>query len=223
MSSQELYREVDLLGYLPEYLHYYKELEVMAGVEKPELESLFNELRYVRGNQYILSCDLVGIERFEKLLGLKVKKSEDLESRRARVLVKWMEDIPYTYETLEMQLEALCGVDGFEMELFNDIYYLKVLVRLSSMSRFEEVQKLLARIVPCNLTLNAFIDFNKYKLVKPFMYKEVGKFTFKELREKEIVVDEYLHRHSEYVGCAYSGLSVVSYGVVRRKGEWYSE
>ncbi len=223
MENSDYIREVDLLGYLPQYLKSYKELKEVFKVEEPEIVSLFKELGVIRANQYICTADELGIDRFEGILGLLVNKNEDLETRRARVLVKWLEDIPYTFETLVVQLESLCGVDGFEMTLDNESYYLEVLVRLAALDRFSEVQSLLSRVVPCNLTVNAFVDFNKYKLFKPFMYKEIGKFTFKELREKVINVDDYLHRFSDYIGETYGELGVFRFGELRRKGEWFSE
>ncbi len=223
MENREYIREVDLLGYLPQYLKSYKELNEIFKVEEPEVEILFKKLGSLRSNQFISTADAVGIDKFEGLLGLLVNKKEDLETRKTRVLVKWLEDIPYTYEVLEAQLIRICGVDGFAMTLVANSYYLEVLVKLVAIERFEEVEKLLSRIVPCNLTVNAYIDFNRYRLFKAFMYKEIGKFTFKELREKVIDVDEYLHRFRDYIGDTYGELSVVSFGKFRRKGEWFSE
>ncbi len=132
-----------------------------------------------------------------------------------------MQDIPYTYETLEMQLNSLCGVDGFELFLDNDSYYLEVLVKLVSKDRFEDIKRFLNSVVPCNLTVNVFVDYNKYMIFKPFMYKEVSKFTWKELREKIIDVDDYLYKHCEYRELTNFEISELNYGNVRRKGEWF--
>ncbi len=221
MSNSENYREVDLLGYLPTYLQSYNEFKVLANVEEPEIESLFNELQVVRNNQFINSCDEVGIEKFEKLLDIGVNKNDALETRKARVLVKWLQDIPYTYETLGTQLSSLCGVDGFEMTLDNEKYYLEVLVRLVAKERLEDVKALLGRVAPCNLDINTFIDYNRHEKFKPFMYKEIGKFSYNDLREKIIDVDEYLNRNNRYNEVTYLETKELSYDELRRNGDWY--
>ncbi len=101
MSSLN-YRDVNLLSYLPTYLKSYKEFKVLAEAEGPEIETVFNELNIIRSNQFINSCDEEGIEKFEDLIGISVNKNDNLETRKARVLIRWVQDIPYTYETLEM-------------------------------------------------------------------------------------------------------------------------
>ncbi len=221
--SSEKYREVNLLEYLPQYLQEYRELKVISEVEKPELESLFTELDLLGKRQFISTCDEVGIEKFEKLLGLPTIKGEKLESRKARVMVRWLEDIPYTFETLEKQLEQLCGVDGYITTLDNKAYFLEVLVKLNVKERFEDVQQLLSRIVPCNIRINTFIDYNKYITFKPFMYKEVGRFTHKELRERVIEIDKYLNKNGDYVEVNYLYLVEFTNRDLRRKGEWYGK
>ncbi len=184
LLSSENYRNVDLLGYLPTYLQNYNEFKILAEVEEPELESLFNELRVVRNNQFINSCDELGVERFEKLLGIGVNKNDALETRRARVLVKWLQDIPYTFETLEKQLDNLCGSFGYSMTLLQEIYQLDVAVSLAYRGLYNEVQEVLNRIVPCNLVINLYVDYNKHGTLKPITHSELGNLTNKELRER---------------------------------------
>ncbi len=217
-----MYREVDLLSYLPLYVQNYREIQKIMESEKPEVEGLFQELYTLRQNQYILTCDEVGIERFEKLLGIVPFKSEELEKRRAKVLLAWVTDLPFTYETLEVQLTSLLTKEGFKMALYNDIYRLDVCISLFQKGMYDEVVKLLKWVVPCNIGLNPYIDYNKHRLFRPFMHKELGKFTHSELREKVIEVDEYLHKNNEYEKVKYSDLKVFDNHLLRRKGDWYS-
>ncbi len=223
MASEVLYREVDLLGYLPQYLQSYKELKVISEVEGAELSGIFKELGVTRTNQYISTCDEVGVERFESLLGIGVNKNDTLETRKARVLVRWLEDIPYTTETLKIQLENLCGRDGFKVTLDNARYYLEVLVQPVAKDRFQEVRLLVGRVVPCNLAVVVAMDYNIHNLFKVFEGKELRKFTHKELRENDIKVDKYMFSYQERGGFRYQDLGELSFEEVRRKGVWFDE
>ncbi len=218
-----MYREVDLIGYLPEYLQNYTELKATFGVEEPELEGLFDELEVIRKNQFINDCDEVGVARFESLLRVKVSKSDTLEVRKGRALVKWMQDIPYTYETLKGQLDGLCGADGYEIKLINQAYYIDLKISLRKKEFYNEVVELLKRVVPCNIEAKAYIDYNKYGLYTPFLCKEIGKFRNSELREKVINADEYFNRNNGYIGNKYVSLGARTNEMMRRKGDWFNE
>ncbi len=218
-----MYREVSLLEYLPEYLREYKELKVLAETEKPELEVLFDVLEKIRENQFIETCDEMGVARFEKLLGISSNKNDSLETRRSKVGIRWLEDIPYTYETLKVQLDNLCGEDVYEMTLDNGIYFLDVAVKLQNKELYEEVLGLLKRVVPCNLTIDAYIDYNTYGFFLPFMCKELYQYSYDDMREKLIVKDELFKKNRIYVGKTHSELSEDMNKVLRRKGEWFNE
>ncbi len=215
-------REIKLIDYLPPYIQNYKEIEEIMVTENPEMQLVADETEVIKNNQYILTCDEKGISRFEKLLNILVSKNDSLDARIKRVLVKWNDNIPYTYENLEVFLNSLCGDDGYFMYLFNDEYKLDVYIRLKVKEMYDDVVLLLDRVVPCNLGVNVIIDYNRHKLFKPFMHKELSKFTHRELREKIIEVDlKYLNRHSVYNGVTYGDLEVVTNDKVRRKGEWF--
>ncbi|MFV0520512.1 MAG: putative phage tail protein [Lachnospirales bacterium] len=212
-----------LLNYLPTYLHSYNELKEIFKVEEPELEDLYIELKKVLSNQFIQVAGEYGIKRFESLLNIIPKGSDTLEVRRARVLLNWFKDIPYTYEKLKELLDTIFGEDTYVMGLENEIYFLDVLIKLTFKDLYNEVFEFLREVVPCNLTLNVSVDYNKYGLYKPFMYKELRKFTHKELREKEIKVMEYLNKYNCYKGFTYEDLKTITNGVLRRKGTWFNE
>ncbi len=96
-------RDVNLISYLPQFMQEYKELKKIFEIEEPELESIFEQMDIIRNNMFIDSCDENGIERFEKLLKITASKSDSLEVRKNRVKSLWVEEVPYTYNTLKLQ------------------------------------------------------------------------------------------------------------------------
>lgn len=216
-------RKVDLLGYLPLFVQNYKEIQHIMEVEKEDLEKLFLEADVVRENIFIVTATEIGIKRYEKLLNIVPFKNDSLETRRSRILALWIRNVPYTYETLENMLNSLCGKEGYEMELLHNIYQLNVMLGLPIKDRYDDVLKLLNEVVPCNIGLNLYIDYNKHRLFKYFIHRELGTFTHRELREKVIIVDEYLNKHNLYKNKTYKEMAKFTHHELRRKGDWYGE
>ncbi len=210
-------RDVNLISYLPQFMQEYKELKKLFEIEEPELESIFEQMDIIRKNLFIESCDENGIKRFEKLLKITPSKTDSLEVRRDRVKALWIEEIPYTYEALAVQLDNIIGIDGYEMTLHNKIYQLDVKIKLMLKHKYFEVIKFMERVVPCNIVQNIFIDYNKYRDFRHFMHREVGKYTFKQLREQVIDFENYFNENSEYLGFMYKELNMFENGYLRRK------
>ncbi len=216
-------RDVNLISYLPQFMQDYKELKKLFEIEEPELESVFEQMDIIRKNLFIDSCDENGIKRFEKLLKITASKTDSLEVRKNRVKSLWVEEVPYTYNTLKLQLDSICGVDSYEMFLDNENYRIDVMVKVQLKDSFIDVVKFMERVVPCNIVQNIFIDYNKYRDYKAFMYKEVGKYTHKEIRDKAIDFGNYFNGHSELSKFDYGKLGSFENRNIRKKGELYGE
>ncbi len=147
-------REVDLLGYLPLYVQEYKEIKQIMELEKPEIQSAEEETEIVKNNQFIFSCDEVGIARFEKLLGIKPSKNETLETRITRVFLRWNEDVPYTYKFLLQKLTSLCGSDFEVIPNFNE-YEMDIITHLDLKGQVDELQHIIVNMIPCNIGVSS--------------------------------------------------------------------
>ncbi len=210
-------RDVNLISYLPQFMQEYKELKKLFEIEEPEIEKVFSELNIIRNNMFIDTCDENGIERFEKLLKITASKSDSLEVRKNRVKSLWVEEVPYTYKTLKLQLDSICGADGYEMFLDNESYRIDVMIRLGIKDSYNDVIKFMERVIPCNTVQNIFIDYNKHRDYKPFMYREVGEYTHKELRDKAIDFASYFNEHSEHGKFIYGELGTFTNNELRRE------
>ena len=63
-----------------------------------------------------------------------------------------------------------------------DRYLLTVRIALTSQKSFEEVAKLLDRVVPANLIVDLSLKYNSHAAVSRFRHSELGAFTHNELR-----------------------------------------
>ncbi len=118
------------------------------------------------------------------MLKIVPKVTDTLEDRKFRVLARYNSSIPYTYEHLLEQLTILCGEDGFTCELFNDEYRIKIRVELFVKVMYDEVEKMLARILPANIVTDLSLRYNQHMTLKRFTHGELGVFTHDFLRNE---------------------------------------
>ena len=79
-------REVELLNHLPLFIQEYREIREIMKSENPEIQSLEDETEIIFNNQFIQSCNLKGIAKFEELMKITPEINYTLESRISRVL-----------------------------------------------------------------------------------------------------------------------------------------
>lgn len=149
-------REVDLVSYLPPFLAEFKETAVTLEAENPEFVLVWNAAERVLQNQFIETADEYGISRFEKMMDLLPSDEDTLESRRARVMCKWLEKLPYTLKMLIKNLEILCGGNDFKIVKSFENYKIKIVTHLRFYSQKQELNELLERMIPANVIIESF-------------------------------------------------------------------
>ncbi len=146
-----MYRKVNLLSYLPDFIAQYKEMQLIQNNLTPEVQSIQNETGNLLNNQFILTCDEKGVENFERLLNIRVNKHDDLEVRKRRVLNIWNDNVPYTFEVLLEKLKIICGEDNFVVNPFFNIYEMDITTNISLKGQVAELEKMLHETIPANI------------------------------------------------------------------------
>ncbi len=161
-------RESDIINYLPQYIKEYREIQYITNVENPELQLLIDETEVIKNNQFITTCDEVGIKFFEDLLGIVAIPDESLEYRIARVLLYWYDLTPYTYRVLIEKLTILCGDEGTFILTPNFNEYelgIEIVIDYQLTTQAEELVYLIHYMIPANLVVKAEVrkeyDINK--------------------------------------------------------------
>ena len=144
-----MYRK-PLIESLPQYMRQYKEIKEIMKTEDSEIDELNNNLSKVLKNAFIDDCDEFGIKKYEKLLKIVPNSTETLESRKARVKLRWNDNIPYTKRTLIEKLNVLCGVNSYDLDI-TDEYYIHLLINLSLFSQIKTLEDVLDDMLPMNI------------------------------------------------------------------------
>lgn len=148
-------RDVNLLGHLPPFIQEYLEIREIMQAENPEFQFVEDESEIIKNNQFIQTCNLTGISKFESLIGIVPSADDTLESRINRVLVRWNDTVPYTWQRLLNKLNTLCGADNYEIIRNLDEHELDVTTHLDLYGQVEELDYFLSYMLPANLILQS--------------------------------------------------------------------
>lgn len=145
-------RKVDLWQYLPGFLRRYRELNKLLEAEQPEFQGVVDNCEMTLHNLFILTADSNGLSRFEELLKIYPQDGDSLDSRRARVMIKWVDLIPYTTRTLKDKIANIQGNTNIEVYISNP-YELTIITRLEKHGQVDNLAFLLKAVLPCNLVV----------------------------------------------------------------------
>lgn len=177
-------RKVDLISYLPEYLHGYKELGKTMEAQQAEIQKLEDIIEELKNNQFIISADEQGIKKYETMLGVIALDDDTLENRKFRVLSRWNNTIPYTVFTLREKLENLCGKDGYILKVMNKEYRVLVRVSLISKKNYRMVEEMLNEVIPANMVIDLSLLYNQHITLGKFTHRRLAAYTHSQIRNE---------------------------------------
>lgn len=162
-------RDIDIRSYVPPFLLEYGELKRVYESENPEFKELNIETDNLLDNQFISSTNEKGIVRYEVLLGISGMQEYSLKERQIKVYTAWIDDIPYTFDTLKERIERLCGKGNYTIEIKNDTYTILITTHFEHQLQSEELERTLGVILPANMILLITNSFDN-ALQTDFMY-----------------------------------------------------
>lgn len=104
-------------------------------------------------DNFIKEATIKGIEKYEKLLNIKINGNENIEYRRQQVVTQLLATIPYTYKRLLEILDRLCEGYGYEISQDINNYIINLTTHFVSTSKLNSVLNLLKYIIPSNLKM----------------------------------------------------------------------
>ena len=173
-----------LIDYLPPVIKNAAEFEAIMEAIQPEFVDVETAIINAFNDTFVNDATEVGVKRWESMLNIVPKSVDTLEDRKFRILARLNEQLPYTFRSLDDRLITLCGQNGFTMELFNDIYTLKIRIELVVKGQYEAVEQLLKRIVPANLVIDLDLRYNQHEKLKNYTHGQLSAFTHSHIRNE---------------------------------------
>ena len=134
---------------------------------------------------FVVGSSEEGTKHYEKMLNTIPKLSDSLEKRQYDILAIYNQTLPFTLESLIQKLNAICGEDGYTVDMICDKFILNIRLSLNKKELFATVNNLLEWIVPVNLMINFNLDYNIWKNLNKFTWGNVSKFKWREIKESE--------------------------------------
>lgn len=202
-------RQIDLVSYLPPYLQAYREQVAALAAENPEFLLIWDAVDKVLYNHFICTADEYGISRYEKILGIRPTEDDNLESRRSRVQIQWVNLIPYTMRTFVQKLKVLCGDTSYAVSgNFKETYELSVITDLENVGQVDELNNLFQEILPMNLIINSKNNI-------PINVKTDSRFGGRMTTHAEIIITQDFSEKSDLHNQAKAGSAVVYTEIIK--------
>lgn len=175
-----------LLDYFPDCLKTIEEYIQILAVQQDEIDLLFEERYALLDNLFVEKANSYGLDRYEKMFGLRSNRSLSDEERRFAIKTALLDKRPATQNFLLAQMETLCGSGGYEVTINSASYTVDIKIALAQKSKCNAVLNLLEKILPANMLLNIQISYNRYSQVGEYKYEDLEEISFATLREGTI-------------------------------------
>lgn len=176
--------ERQIINYLPPFIREYAEMQSIMSAEQTEIELAWESAEQTLNNQFISTADESGINRYERMLGITPKTNDTLEERRYRLQTLYGKELPYTLAKLKETLTLLCGAEGFSIDVSG--YTVTVKLDLASASNYDDVVKVVNKMLPCNMERDVTVLYHKYNEYFGDTYDDLADYTYDYLREGDL-------------------------------------
>lgn len=176
--------ERKLINYLPRFMQEYEETQKVMETEQVEIDRLWTAADNALNDQFVTDSTEYGVKRWESMLSIKPKGTDTLDERKFRILAELNQQLPYTPKQLESMLTTMCGADGYSLVINPDEYHVGVKLALINKNNFQDVEKILAKVIPANMTQKVEIMYNTNEVVGQFTHEFLKSFTYNQIRNE---------------------------------------
>lgn len=143
--------DIDIREKFPDYYDNVLEIDTLSDVEMRLLLLLQGEFTSLVKSQWILTADLAGVARYEKMLNIVPSSADSLDFRRERIITRINQAAPYTITYLVRWLNVYLGQNQYELTMEYDNYLLTLTVHIGEYGKLDELIKSLVEIMPSNI------------------------------------------------------------------------
>lgn len=182
MRINGLYPVKELQERVPPEWRKVREFQEIWKVEDEVIATLRDAVKGRLEQQFVMTATEDGLSRFESSFGILPKATDTLDDRRYRVLTYMMIDTPYTERSILSALEKLCGEGNVSVDVDVESFIVTVRVGLVARESFVDTERMLQKVIPCNMILDLSIKYNRHELFTGFTHQQLSAFSHYDLR-----------------------------------------
>lgn len=152
---KKISRNVRLEKYTPWVLKNAKEILAICQAENQEFNTLYGQIWRWFANTFIFSTDLVGVERWEKMLGIYTPEGASIFDRRAAIFLMVNGTRPYTEKSFEALIAKMYHQGAVTLSVDPNSYTVILHLDTDMSERVNEVRRYARLIIPANMIIQA--------------------------------------------------------------------
>lgn len=169
------------IDYFPLVLKEVYEIQLISRIFDKLLSDFERDKEKLKNELYISTATNVGLEVWERILGLSVT-DEDAEVRRFKIRSKLLGD----NTSLRTKLNALLGEDKYKITVYPEKCHILFSLELSVQNLKSTVVELLEKVLPVNLTYEVNLVYNKHINLQVYTHKVLNEYNHRELNAKKL-------------------------------------
>lgn len=168
---------------IPQALSGIPDLEQLYEAIDDQMETLNDEVAQLDEDTFFDSMSEYRVKRWENMIDLTPGQNDSLDDRRFRIQSRVVDKLPYSYRIILSDLHALDP--EAQMEIDWEHLNVKVYMALSSQSMVADVEELLEKKLPLNLTYEIIIVYNTWGEYESDTWGDVSTMTWQQMKENE--------------------------------------
>lgn len=178
-------REICLVDLLPQIYTPIYDFRALSNASGTELSKLYQRVRSLLDDQFITTCSLDTLIKWEKYLKLTPNPTDTVTERRFRVLANFKDIPPYTRRYLKKRLDELCGEGNWRWhERYNE-YCLVIEVSVDSPTNKRTIERFVRNIVPANIEVIVRDYSSEYGELSIFTHGKLSEYTHGDIKNGE--------------------------------------
>jgi hypothetical protein len=168
---------------IPQALTGIPDLEQLYDAIDDQVEKLNDEVDQLDEDTFFDTMSENRVKRWENMISLTPGQNDSLDDRIFRIQSRVVDKLPYSYRIILSDLHALDP--EAQMEIDWEHLNVKVYMALSSQSMVADVEELLEKKLPLNLTYEIIIVYNTWGEYESDTWGDVSTMTWQQMKENE--------------------------------------
>lgn len=150
-------------------------------VQMNELDKVDSDVMRIFHNNFVESSDIVGVQKYEKILEIKSDVQFNLEYRKKKIYDRLNYKPPFTRQRLMSILKNIWGEGNFTFDIKPNEFEVIINVDTDNTPYYVYYYNVIRDIIPANIYIIMSLPYTYIYLHKKYTYEKMEKYDYDEL------------------------------------------